>query len=411
MQLGNYNLGNVEAVSPVARNRNMISDLASLLAPLPEQSFLEHFLEKKRLHASGSEPEQFARLLPWGTINRIVEWDVLPADRLNVMRASIELAPLMFRRQDGSQRLDAGRLQALLSQGVSLVINNIDDLVSVLGRLGDAIERRLAHFIAMNAYLSFGRAGAFKPHWDTHDVLVVQIHGSKRWRSYGTPIPYPVESCKPDELPSEIVWEDLLVPGDLLYLPRGEVHEAIVEEKSSVHLTIRIVPRRGVDFLGWLTKKAMDDELLRMDLTRLSGEAALGRHETLLKKQLHALIDSSSLAAFLDSDDRERRPRALFSLGQDDRSGEDTFVVPALRRHTSLLTEGDDEATVTIGGEQYRLSAAARRVLAHLIDRNGSKFRDLSAALGTTVSNEMLRSALSELVERGLAALEPPEPL
>jgi ribosomal protein L16 Arg81 hydroxylase len=389
----------------------MISDLASLLAPVSEESFLDCFLEKKRLHLSYGEPERAVQLLPWATINRIVEWDVLPADRFKVMRASIELPPLMFRRQDGSQRLRAGQLQALVSQGVSIVINNIDDLVVEIGRLSDAIERRLAHSVGVNAYLSFGQGGALEPHWDLHDVLVLQIHGSKRWRSYGTPISHPVENCKPEDVPSEIVWEDLLKPGDLLYLPRGEVHEAIVKETSSVHLTIRVMPRRGADFLGWLTKQAVDDELFRRDLTRLNGELALGQHERRLKEHLHSLIDSASLAAFLKSDDLERRPRALFSLGQDNRLSKDTFVVPAPRRRTSLLMENDDELAVIIGGEQYRLSAAARRVLSYLVDCNGSKVGDLAQALGKTVSEEKLRQALSELVNRGLAALEPPEPL
>src|SRR5262245_15755072 len=274
----------------MSSKQNMIRDLPSLLAPLPEQSFVKHFLEKKRLHASCGEPEQVTRLLPWATINKILEWDVLPPERLKVMRASADVPALMYRRKGGSQRLRAGGLQALFSQGVSLVINNIDDLVSQLGNLGAAIERRLGHLIGMNAYVSFGRFGAFKPHWDIHDVLIVQVHGSKRWRSYGISVPHPVNYCNPDELPSKIVWEEMLVPGDILYLPRGEVHEAIVEESSSVHLTIQIVPRLGVDFAEWLTKQVMDDELFRMDLTRLSGDAALDQHETLLKKRLHALI-------------------------------------------------------------------------------------------------------------------------
>ena len=246
---------------------NMIRDLASLLAPLPEQSFLEHFLEKKRLHVSSKEPERAVQLLPWATINHIIEWDMLPADRFKVMRAANRLPPLMFREQEGLQRLRAGPLQALLSQGASLVIDGIDEIVPQIGRLTDAMERRLAHNVGVNAYLSFGRGSAFKAHWDLHDVLVVQVHGSKRWRSYGTPIPFPDEGIKKNkqDLPTEIVWEGLLEPGDLLYLPRGEVHEATLEGKNSVHLTIRIVPRRGSDFVRWVAKQASADELFRMD--------------------------------------------------------------------------------------------------------------------------------------------------
>ena len=389
----------------------MIRDLASLLAPLPEQSFLEHFLEKKRLHVTSKEPERAVQLLPWATINHIIEWDVLPADRFKVMRAANRLPPLMFREQEGLQRLRAGPLQALLSQGASLVIDGIDEIVPQIGRLTDAMERRLAHNVGVNAYLSFGRGSAFKAHWDLHDVLVVQVHGSKRWRSYGTPIPFPDEGIKKNkqDLPTEIVWEGLLEPGDLLYLPRGEVHEAMLEGKNSVHLTIRIVPRRGSDFVRWVAKQASADELFRMDLTRLGGEAALRRHETRLKERLHILIDSTSLAAYLDSDDQERTPRALFSIGQDDQLGEDTFVVPTLRRRTSLLTEVEDEVAVTIGGEQYRVSAAARRVLSFLLDRNGLRFGELLVVLRGAMSEETLREAVLELVKRGLAALGPRE--
>jgi Cupin superfamily protein len=386
----------------------MIRDFASLLAPLSEQSFLKHFLGKKRLIVKTEEPQRAVPLLPWATINRIIEWDVLPVDRLSVMRASVELSPLMFRRQDGSQRLRAGQLQALLFQGTSLVINGIDALVPEIRQLADAIERRLAHYVGVNAYLSFSKGGAFKAHWDIHDVLVVQIHGSKRWRSYGTPVPFPIEYCSQD-LPSEIVWEDVLEPGDLLYLPRGEVHEAILEDNPSVHLTVRIRPRRGLDFLSWLTKQATDDELFRMDLTRLGGEAALHLHETRLKARLHTLIDSSSLLAYLEADDRERSPRTLFSLGQVDLN-EDTFVVPAPRRPHSLLAEDKEEAVVTIGGEQHRLSAPARLVLSTLLDRNEVRFRELVVALSASVSEETLRKAVIELVKRGLAALQHREP-
>jgi len=207
----------------------------------------------------------------------------------------------------------------------------------------------------------------------------------------------------------------VLVPADKVQwgpappaLPAG-AQIAVLEGNPSVHLTIRIRPRRGADFLGWLTKQATDDELFRMDLTRLGGEAALRLHETRLKARLHTLIDSSSVLAYLEANDRERSPRALFSLGQVDLN-EDTFVVPAPRRRCSLLIEDKDESAVTIGGEQYRLSAPARLVLSTLLDRNEVKFRELVVALSARVSEETLRKTVIELVKRGLAALQDREP-
>jgi ribosomal protein L16 Arg81 hydroxylase len=385
----------------------MVKDLASLLAPVSETSFLHYFLQKQRLHIKSTDPIRAIPLLPWTTINELIESDTLPPDRLRVIRANVEILPAMFRYGDGTQRLRAGALRALLRQGVSLIINRIGDLVPQIGRLTDAIERRLGHLTWANCYFSFGRGSAFKAHWDHHDVLVLQIHGRKRWRSYGTPMPFPVEGNGPSEpFGSEVVWEGLVEPGDVLYLPRGEVHEATLDEPHSVHLTIGIQAPCGVDFLRWVAERSVWDTLARMDLTRLGDEAALRRHESELKERLHALIDGTSLSTYLEAEDAKRKPRPALSLGVVDALDTGTIIFPALRRRVSLLPESELESEVVIGGEPYQLSSAARRVLDLLITRNEMSFGDLVAAIGGVDGDRALREAVVELAKKGLAGLE-----
>ena len=385
----------------------MMRDLASLLAPVSERSFLDHFLGKERLHVKPGDPGRAVSLFPWATINRLIDSDVLPPDRLRVVRANTPILPPMFRHTDGTQRLRAGAFQALLRQGVSLVVNAVDDLVPEIGRLADAIERRLGHRAWVNAYLSFGRGSALRAHWDSHDVLVLQVHGSKRWRSYGTPMPFPVENHGPREpFGREVAWEGLLEPGDVLYLPRGEVHEAALEGPNSVHLTIGIQTLSGIDFLRWLAARAAADVLARMDLTRVGGEAALRLHETRLKERLHALIDSASIATYLDAEDENRKPRPLLSIGLFEGLDAATLIVPAPRRRIRLPAEGEADRDVVIGGEPHRLSAAARRVLDLLLARDGLAFGDLMAVFGSTIGEKMLRQAVTDLAKEGLVGLE-----
>src|SRR5438445_10327044 len=173
----------------------MIRDLASLLAPVQEEAFLDHFQNKLRLHVKAGQAGRATDLLPWTTMNQLIAADILPTDRLRIVRASMDLPPLMYHRS-GSHELRAGTLQTLLAQGVSIVINFVDDLVPQIGILADAVERRLGHQVGVNAYLSFGQGSALAAHADDHDVLVVQVHGRKRWRSYGSPFPLPVERRK-----------------------------------------------------------------------------------------------------------------------------------------------------------------------------------------------------------------------
>src|SRR5579863_4259962 len=127
----------------MSRHAEMIVNLATLLAPVSEESFLEHFLDKKRLHVKAPQPDRAAALFPWPTINHLIESDMLSAERFRVIRANVDILPGMFRHKDGARSLRAGALQALLQQGVSMILNGVGDYVPQIGRLADAIERRL----------------------------------------------------------------------------------------------------------------------------------------------------------------------------------------------------------------------------------------------------------------------------
>ena len=384
----------------------MIDSLATLLAPVSEESFLEHFLEKKRLHVEPHQAERAVSLFPWPAINHLIESDLLPAERFRVVRANVDILPGMFRHKDGARSLRAGALQALLAQGVSIIMNGVGDYVPQIGRLSDAIERRLGHRTWVNAYLSFGRGSALKAHWDEHDVLVVQVHGNKRWRSYGTPVAFPVSNYNAGkDLGTEIMWEDVLEAGDVLYLPRGEVHEASVEGPNSVHLTIGLQTPSGIDFLLWLAEKGAADVLLRKDITRLGGNAAIARRETELKARLHALIDSATLSDYFAADDVKRKLRPLLSLGADHSLAPSTRLVPALRRSVTV-PGADSDAPLVLGEETFRVSGEARVVLAYLIQIGDCAFADLILALPGKLDEARLRRAVLELAQQGLLGLD-----
>jgi bifunctional lysine-specific demethylase and histidyl-hydroxylase NO66 len=85
----------------------------------------------------------------------------------------------------------------------------------------------------------------FAPHYDDVDVFILQVSGRKRWRAYA-PLP---ESALPrfssrdfvesqDDLGKAIL-DGVLAPGDILYLPRGTIHQAeSLQSEHSLHLTL-----------------------------------------------------------------------------------------------------------------------------------------------------------------------------
>ena len=55
------------------------------------------------------------------------------------------------------------------------------------------MEIALGQRLNVNAYMTFGPGGAFAMHYDSHDVFVLQVHGSKHWFIYDQPEAAPIE--------------------------------------------------------------------------------------------------------------------------------------------------------------------------------------------------------------------------
>ena len=369
---------------------------------------MEHFLSKSRMQFQSVDTRPTESLLPWDTINRLLESDQLPPSRVKLVRANMVIPPMIYRGGDESRRINPRALNSLLPQGVSIVIDSIEEYVPHLARLSGSIERRLAHRVWINSYISFGRGKAFKPHWDNHDVIVVQVHGSKRWRSFGVPDPPPTRKHRDgDPVPAEVQWEGMMRAGDVLYLPRGEVHEAELETADAVHLTIGIKPQRGDDFLAWMGEHADSAwSISSTDLTRHQGDAAIPEHEDRLQAHLHGLIDSANSAAASDIDVTKETSRRRLNLGVMDRVADETLVVPAFRRQLALDLTSSAVETVSIGGEPFDLPAIARHVLDLIGAADAQPLGSIVAALHTHADAKRIRDAVCKLARLGLVGLE-----
>lgn len=130
------------------------------------------------------------------------------------------------------------------------IVNNHADLLSPpLAELSLNLQHSFPH-VYINTYLTPPKAAAVMAHADDRDVLVIQIEGKKHWKVYGSPIPYPYSNEQVGKnslpIPKEILEADPLIdvilhPGDVLYMPRGYVHEAETgTDTPSFHATVAI---------------------------------------------------------------------------------------------------------------------------------------------------------------------------
>lgn len=382
-----------------------IHDLASLIYPETPDFLYEHFLRKIRFHITAAERERGVTLLPWRVINQIVGANILPPERLRLFRSGNALPPAMYRTAGGKGALRPAATQDLLRQGSTVVLDGIDDLVPPIGRLTAAIERELSCAVWTNAYLSVGAGGASNAHYDPHDVLILQIYGRKRWQSFGTHTPYPLDASAKLPVKEKVVWEGVLEPGDVLYLPRGEVHLATIEGDHSVHLTIALQPCRGVDFAAAIVTRAAEDSLFREDVPVAAGKAAIAGHEASLKKALHALIDRMELSDFLDAGDRARPLRPLTNMGVCGPLKADTLLEPALRRRLRFDSEVEGDIEILAGGERFCLPRPTCQVLQFLMQQGECRFGAVVAAFEGQMSEAVVQRAVDELARQSLVGI------
>jgi ribosomal protein L16 Arg81 hydroxylase len=374
--------------------------LAQLVAPGSLEVFLDHFAAKTRWLLRADAAERAQALLPWSEIDRLIAAHGIPADWLSVQLNKNTADPRMY-RDERSRLLRSDRLQELAAQGASFVIPGISELIPPIAALSAAIERQLGVAVSVNCYVSFGSHSAFLSHHDGHDVLVLQVHGAKLWRCYGADVASPL---KGGQYASDraVLWEDTLRPGDVLYLPRGEIHAAVPAQPPSVHLTFGIKELTGVDFIKWLGDKAGRDVVFRQDLAKGAPADRHQSRETELKAALHALIDATPVVEFLADDDRKRPLRAVAAFDFAHRLRADSVLVSALRRKLDLEIENDDEIKIEIGGNPIRLAALARRALDAATARDRVTFAALAAALGRDTEDRDLIASLTVLARNAL---------
>lgn len=143
-----------------------------------------------------------------------------------------------------------------------------------------AFERFWGSVAGCNAYLTPAGSQGFSPHYDDIEAFVIQTEGKKRWKVYKPRTPaealprFSSPNFEQTEIGEPILDVDL-EPGDILYMPRGTIHQAKASpDAHSLHITVSVGQRNcWGDFLELAMPRALelaseDHIILRESLPR-----------------------------------------------------------------------------------------------------------------------------------------------
>jgi ribosomal protein L16 Arg81 hydroxylase len=237
-----------------------VIDFDTLLFPMDADDFwLDHF-ERAPLLLRGPSPRRFESLFTFDSLNRVLNLTDFPHRGLRLI-------------ENGRAHRPRDRAWALAAcqRGATILVYDIHRSDEALARFAAGLALQLGGEVKVNLYYSQEKQQGFTTHFDTHDVLVLQVEGSKRWRVFADRVPFPLSQYpggpeKPRVPPRDPLLECVLEPGDVLYIPRGYWHDALAVNGHSLHLTTGLYPRTGFDFLQWWTRTLITDARFRIAL-------------------------------------------------------------------------------------------------------------------------------------------------
>ncbi|MBS0472070.1 MAG: hypothetical protein JSR60_13435 [Proteobacteria bacterium] len=267
----------------------MISRFQEFVAPFSPDQFFEILRERKLVFRRGTHLGRMDGLLSWDAMLQLVESGKVPADKVRLLRNSSRSPTVFF--TDGG-KTNPEKLRQLFEKGVSLVIEPVERYVPEIQKLCDDIAAACGEHIMAGAVATTGGGGAFVQHYDPEDFAIVQLEGSKRWRVYDTPVPDPVRDMPPQLAPAgEPIFDEMLQPGDFLFLPAGYWHCCENGPGRSLHISMVFRPPTGIQGVQTLLTDAMDDPIFRRPLTRLHDPTERAAHLAALKARLLKMID------------------------------------------------------------------------------------------------------------------------
>jgi len=197
---------------------------------------------------------------------------------------------------------DPIKVENYLRKGASLVLNDLIYFSNEIEKLASDLQSITNGRCQANLYFSMQSHQAFAPHFDTHDVFALHCEGEKIWNIYENfekdPINHPIykqELNDKTENPGKVIDQVLLRPGDLLYLPRGQFHDALASKNGAMHIAFGITYLKPIDIFQYYYDQIIINDFFRSDIRQINSTDDIKNIHTEIISQLNKIFNNEKL--------------------------------------------------------------------------------------------------------------------
>jgi len=258
--------------------------LSELLAPVTAADFFETYWEKKPLHISRAENAHFSELLSLAQIERVLSSQDLYFPDVQLTQSNKVIS--IDEYTDEHKKILPQRLIQLHTAGATIVVSQAHRYLHALHEFCCKMQSAFQLRCQANVYFSPAGNQGFKPHYDAHEVFILQVSGKKTFSFYSSGVDLPQRHDTFDSQVNTVgvkTEEVALSAGDTLYIPRGMMHDAFADDNDpSLHVTLGVFPVAVGDLLQAVLQIASaKDVQLRRSLPSDAWAQSTYEHESL----------------------------------------------------------------------------------------------------------------------------------
>ncbi|MGY1835441.1 cupin domain-containing protein [Blastococcus sp. SYSU DS0510] len=370
----------------------------------PERFAREHWARHPLLTRAEDTGNSFTDLLDLPAVDELLSRRGLRTPFLRIAKDGAVVDPKRFTTSGGAgaeiaDQVSSDAVLRLFADGSTVVLQGLHRLWPPLIAFADQLAADLGHPTQVNAYITPPSSQGFSPHYDVHDVFVLQVAGEKHWTIHEPVLPDPLRTQPWSDRAAEVaaaaerapVIDAVLRPGDALYLPRGFLHSAKALGEISAHLTVGIhsVTRWAAaeSVLDLVRELAAEDRALRTSLplgVELSDPDTIAEDVTAVVDGLRewlGRVDPGEVADRLRSRTwAQVRPEPVAPLAQSAAAASlGPGTVLRLRRHLRCVLRDADEGRVALvaGRRTHSFPGEVRPALTELLAAGELKVGDL----------------------------------
>ncbi|XP_017965707.1 bifunctional lysine-specific demethylase and histidyl-hydroxylase NO66 [Drosophila navojoa] len=237
--------GPVHLASSIEEGKRMLN---WLLNPITAESFFDQYWERNACQVKRKLPDYYSQLISFQMIDEmLIE---------NQLEFTTNIDVTTYKKGVRQTLNPVGRAMSpaiwgYYGDGCSIRILNPSTYLPKLRQLCSSLQEFFHCLVGANVYLTPPNSQGFAPHYDDIEAFVVQVEGRKRWRLYAPPQQSDVlartssRNYKQEEL-GKPLFDAFLEAGDILYFPRGTVHQAVTDPKQhSLHITLSVYQQQA----------------------------------------------------------------------------------------------------------------------------------------------------------------------